>query len=446
MKSGGIPVQKKRVDILVIGFALFSMFFGAGNVIFPPYLGMEAGGEWFSGFLCYFIADIGLALLTIIAMLKNGSDSEGIMRPLGKTASTVLLTAVVLCIGPLLAIPRTAASTYEMSVLPLFSGVSPAAFSVIFFALILALCINESAVVDIVGKVLTPALLGGLLLLIAVGVFRPIGPIADAAKIGNVPASGIMSGYQTMDVLAALIFGTIILKSAESKGYTDRKSKNRVVLGAGIVASLGLLVVYLGLTYLGATVSTLFDNSVNRSALVLAIVESLLGQTGKIVFAIVVALACITTAVALVSSAADYFSSLTHGKLGYRALVVVMCVFSAVVSNVGLDQIVSIAAPILSIVYPPALVLIILSFFSARIKNVRIYRFAAAGALAVSILETAASLGVSMPWLAVLPLSSLGFGWAVPAAVCGAVGALIGRGETVDEKEIAEAELTADEI
>jgi LIVCS family branched-chain amino acid:cation transporter len=422
------------------------MFFGAGNVIFPPFLGMQAGSEWFSGFICYFAADIGLALLTIIAMLKNDSDAQGITRPLGKTASAILLTAVVLCIGPLLAIPRTAASTYEMSVLPLVSGVSPAVFSIAFFALILALCINESAVVDIVGKVLTPALLGGLLLLIAVGVFRPIGPIAAAAKIDNVPASGIMSGYQTMDVLAALIFGTIILKSAENKGYTDTKSKNRVVLGAGIVASLGLLVVYLGLTYLGATVSTLFNSSVNRSALVLAIVESLLGQAGKIIFAVVVALACITTAVALVSSAADYFHALTGGKAGLPPAGGHNVRFQRGGFKCGLDQIVSIAAPILSIVYPPALVLIILSFFSARIKNVRIYRFAAAGALAVSILETAASLGVSMPWLAVLPLSSLGFGWAVPAAVCGAVGALIGRGETVDEKEIAEAELTADEI
>lgn len=425
-------MRKRKIDILVIGFALFSMFFGAGNVIFPPYLGMEAGSEWFSGFLCYFIADIGLALLTIIAMLKSGSDSQGITRPLGKVASTILLTAVVLCIGPLLAIPRTAASTYEMSVLPLISGVSPVVFSAVFFAVILALCINESAVVDIAGKVLTPALLGGLLLLIAVGVFRPIGLIADTPKIQNVPASGIMSGYQTMDVLAALIFGTIILKSAEGKGYTDSKSKNRVVLGAGIVASLGLLVVYLGLTYLGATVSMMFDSSVNRSALVLAIVEALLGQTGKVVFAIVVALACVTTAVALVSSAADYFSALTRGKISYRAFVVFMCVFSAVVSNFGLDQIVSIAAPILSIVYPPALVLIILSFFRERLGNVWVYRFAAAGALAVSVLNTVSSLGVPMAWLNALPLSSLGFGWVVPAAAAGILGFAMPGGKAAE--------------
>ena len=432
-------MRKRKIDILVIGFALFSMFFGAGNVIFPPFLGMQAGSEWFSGFICYFAADIGLALLTIIAMLKNDSDAQGITRPLGKTASAILLTAVVLCIGPLLAIPRTAASTYEMSVLPLVSSVSPAVFSIAFFALILALCINESAVVDIVGKVLTPALLGGLLLLIAVGVFRPIGPIAAAAKIDNVPASGIMSGYQTMDVLAALIFGTIILKSAENKGYTDTKSKNRVVLGAGIVASLGLLVVYLGLTYLGATVSTLFNSSVNRSALVLAIVESLLGQAGKIIFAVVVALACITTAVALVSSAADYFHALTGGKISYRLLVVIMCVFSAVVSNVGLDQIVSIAAPILSIVYPPALVLIILSFFSKKISGVHVYRWSAAGALAVSLLDTVSSMGVPMEWLKILPLSSMGFGWVVPAALAGILGAVIMPGDRdADAEPVAE--------
>jgi LIVCS family branched-chain amino acid:cation transporter len=326
-----------------------------------------------------------------------------------------------------------------MSVLPLVSSVSPAVFSIAFFALILALCINESAVVDIVGKVLTPALLGGLLLLIAVGVFRPIGPIAAAAKIDNVPASGIMSGYQTMDVLAALIFGTIILKSAENKGYTDTKSKNRVVLGAGIVASLGLLVVYLGLTYLGATVSTLFNSSVNRSALVLAIVESLLGQAGKIIFAVVVALACITTAVALVSSAADYFHALTGGKIGYRLLVVIMCVFSAVVSNVGLDQIVSIAAPILSIVYPPALVLIILSFFSKKISGVHVYRWSAAGALAVSLLDTVSSMGVPMEWLKILPLSSMGFGWVVPAALAGILGAVIMPGDRdADAEPVAE--------
>lgn len=422
-------MRVKKRDIFVIGFALFSMFFGAGNVIFPPFLGMQSGAEWFSGFLCYYTADIGLALLTILAMLKSGSDAQGITQPLGKLPSTMLLTAIVLCIGPLVAIPRTAASTFEMSVAPLFSGVSPIVFSVAFFALIMALCLNESAVVDIVGKLLTPALLIGLLILILVGMIHPIGPIAPAAQIANVPASGVLSGYQTMDVLAALLFGTIVFKSAEGKGYTEKLKKNRVVVGAGLVASLGLMVVYLGLTYLGATVSTQFDGTTNRSSLVLAIVESLLGHPGRIIFAIVVALACITTAVALVTSSAEYFHQLSGGKVSYRLLVVIMCVFSGVVSNVGLDLIVAVASPILSIVYPPSLVLILLSFFKNRLHNVNIYRMAAVGALLTSVLETAASLNISMPWLKLLPLYQLGFGWVVPAVVFGVIGALLRPGK-----------------
>ena len=430
-------MKKARIDVFVIGFALFSMFFGAGNVIFPPFLGMEAGPQWFLGFLCYYLADIGLALAAIFAILKCGGTEQLTCR-IGRVPSTILLTAIVLCIGPLLAIPRTAASTYEMSVQPLAAGVSPVLFSGLFFALILALCIRQSAVVDIVGKFLTPALLVGLLILIAVGVFRPVGPIALQPQIEGVPASGILAGYQTMDVLAAVIFGILILKSAEDKGYTDIRRRNRVVAGAGIVASVGLLVVYLGLTYLGATVSTLFDSSVNRASLVISIVESLLGRAGLVIFAVVVALACITTAVALVSSAAAYFTKLFREKLSYRLLVVVICAFSAVVSNFGLDQIVGIASPILSIVYPPTLVLIAMAFFSHRIRQDSVFRLAALGALLFSLLETAAvTFGADLRFLAWLPLSGLGFGWLLPAAVFGAAGFLLqGRsgGPTVRRK------------
>ena len=149
-------------DIFVIGFALFSMFFGAGNVIFPPYLGLESGSQWFFGFLCYFIADIGLALLALFAIMRCGS-TEAIVKRIGKIPSVLLMTAIVLCIGPMLAIPRTAASTFEMSVQLMIPDFSAPLFSVVFFAVIFLLSIRESAVVDIVGKILTPLLLLGLL-------------------------------------------------------------------------------------------------------------------------------------------------------------------------------------------------------------------------------------------------------------------------------------------
>lgn len=419
-------MTRARKDSFVIGFALFSMFFGAGNVIFPPYLGLSCGSQWFLGFACYYLADIGLALLALLAVLRSGSP-EALFRRVGRVPTTLLMSAIVLCIGPMLAIPRTAATTYEMSLSPLVSGFSPVLFSALFFLLILLLCLRESAVVDIVGKVLTPALLIGLLVLIVLGVLDPIGPVPGGTLVDNVPFTGIEAGYQTMDVLAAVVFGIIILKSARDKGHTDPKAQFRVVTGAGLVAGAALLAVYLGLTYLGVTTSVYFDLTVPRTFLMVAIVRHLLGYPGVVLFSVVVALACVTTATALVSSAASYFSRLSGGRVPYAALAAVICVFSAVASNFGLDQIVAIAGPILNIVYPPTLILVALSFFDRRIGSDRVFRMAALGALAVSALTAAADLGAPLDFLRQLPLASMGFGWVVPAAACGLLGALSSR-------------------
>ena len=409
-------MRKSWKDTFVIGFALFSMFFGAGNVIFPPYLGLGCGREWLLGFLCYYLADIGLALVALFAILKGGG-SESITQPLGRVPSAVLMSAIVLCIGPMLAIPRTAATTYEMSVLPLAAGFSPALFSALFFLVILLLCLRESAVVDIVGRFLTPALLIGLLILIVKGVVSPIGSVPDRVLVDNVVRTGIEAGYQTMDVLAAMVFGIIVLNSAREKGHTETKAQYRVVAGAGIIAGTVLLVVYLGLTYLGVTMSEFFNLSVLRTYLMVAIVRNLLGHGGIFLFSIVVALACVTTAVALVSSSAAFFSELSKGKLPYKALVAVICVFSAVVSNIGLEQIVSIAAPVLELVYPPTLVLIVLAFFRRWLPEDLPLQLAAAGALLYSGLSFLRSCGVPMEILDRLPLSSFGFGWMAPAII-----------------------------
>ena len=418
-------MNKHLRDSLVIGFALFSMFFGAGNVIFPPYLGLGSGPEWLLGFLSYFLADIGLALLATFAILRQGSPN-GITSRLGRFPSAVLMCVIVLCIGPMLAIPRTAATTYETSLAPLVSGFSPVLFSVLFFLLIFLLCVRETAVVDIVGKILTPALLVGLLILIAVGVIHPIGPVGDAPLVENVAATGIEAGYQTMDVLAAIVFGYIILKSAREKGHTDSSAQFRVVSGASLVAGIGLLAVYLGLTYLGATTARFFDLTVDRTYLVVSIVRNLLGPAGIVLFSIVVALACVTTAVGLVSACADFFSGLSGGRIRYSVLVGIVCAFSAVVSNFGLNEIIAIASPVLSVVYPPTLVLIVLALFGSRIRRDWVHRLAALGALAVSLLEVLRTYtGAELAFLDALPLASLGFGWVLPAAVCGAIGALV---------------------
>ena len=418
--------KKFGADSIVVGFALFSMFFGAGNVIFPPYLGFGAGTQWVNGFLFYFIADIGLALFALFTLLKVGG-SENITGRIGSVASNILMSAIILCIGPMVAIPRTAATTFEMSVAPLISGVSPVIFSVAFFIVALLLSIRQSAVIDVVGKVLTPALLIGLLVLIIKGIISPLGSIVNPHVDSSfVIVNGIKSGYQTMDVLAALAFGIIILKSAQEKGYSDARESSKMIRAAAVIAGVLLLIVYFGLTYLGATSASLFSLDISRAELVIGIVQRLLGKTGLVIFAVVVALACMTTAVALVSSAASFFEKLTKGRLSYATLVIIICVSSAVISNLGLDRIVAVASPILDIVYPPTLVLIALSWFGDRLSR-GVYRWAVIGALIASVLSTLSLYGVSVPIVNTLPLASLGLGWIVPAAGFGIVAYVISR-------------------
>ncbi len=419
--------RKKLVtDSIVVGFALFAMFFGAGNVVFPPYLGMHAGEQWANGFLFYFIADIGLALVAMFAILHAGG-ADNITGRIGHAASNVLMCAVILCIGPMVAIPRTAATTLEMSVTPFFSGMSPVVFSIIFFAVILLLSIKQSAVIDIVGKILTPALLIGLLVLIVKGFVSPIGDIIDTGvSASEVTVNGIKSGYQTMDVLAAMAFGIIILSSADEKGYTDSKSAAKMIGIAAALSGVLLMIVYFGLTYLGATASTVFPTDISRANLVIGIVELLLGKAGLIIFAIVVALACITTAVALVSSAASFFAKLADDKISYSVFVVVICVSSAIISNLGLDMIIAIATPVLDIVYPPMLVLILLSWFGDKLHK-SVYVSSVAGSLIASVLATASLYGMNVPVVDSLPLASLGLGWLTPAALFGLVAYLVSK-------------------
>ena len=416
-------------DIIVVGFALFSMFFGAGNVIFPPYLGMESGPQWLLGFSAYFIADIGLALLGVFALLRVGS-SEAVTLRLGKIPAELLMCAIILCIGPMVAIPRTSATTFEMAIAPNIPGVSPVLFSVLFFALILALCIKESAVVDIVGKVLTPLLLVGLFAIIIKGIVTPLGEIAALPQIANAAVTGIKAGYQTMDALAALPFGIIVLQSVTAKGYDSGRKQFRVVGGAAVLAGVLLLCVYMGLAYLGATVSAQYTSDIGRAQLIMALVEALMGKVGVILFGVVVGLACVTTAIALTSSAAAYFAELCRGKVSYKVFVIAICVFSAVVSNLGLDRIVAVAAPVLDVIYPPTLVLIFISLLAPRLPD-RVSRGAAIGALLTSVLCALNANGIHIPFMANLPLYDLGLSWLLPAVIFGLAASLLsGRSQT----------------
>lgn len=412
-------------DIAVIGLALFAMFFGAGNLIFPPYLGTNAGSEWFIGFMCFFIADVGLALVAILSMIKGGDVSiQGVTKKLGAVPSVIINTLVVLCIGPFLAIPRTAATTFEMGVMPIFPKINSWIFGAVFFGLVLLFTVRPSGVVDVIGKYLTPILVICLMAMIILGIVHPIGDISNVAKFETI-REGIMSGYQTMDVLASIVFVIIIISAARDKGYTETKDTMSVVIKSSVFAAVALFVIYGGLAFLGATTSAGGFEGYNQTGLVVAITQSLIGSYGVLVLAIIVFFACLTTAIGLTSSCASYFAELTNNKVSYTKVVILTVAFSYIVSNFGISTIISIAAPILNLLYPVVLVMIVLNFFGKHIKNNNIYIFAAAFALVASAAEVLCGFGLPLHFVENLPLGSFQCGWIVPAIVGGIIGKFV---------------------
>lgn len=412
-------------DIIVVGFAMFAIFFGAGNLIFPPYLGMISGEEWFKGFLCFMIADGGLAIMTVLAMIRYDGTIWCMLKRLSKPAAGLLATITMLCVGPLLCIPRTCATTFEMGVLPLFPEFSPWLFGVLFFGAVFVLTVRPNSVIDIIGKFLTPALLLTLGVLFAKGVISPIGGISTAAPAVNVAQEGLLAGYQTMDVFGALAITLVVVNTVKGKGYREEKALFGVVSKSSLVAVAGLFLVYCALSFLGATSSELDLGAVNQAGLVVTITELLLRRFGVVLLAVIVLFACLTTAIGLTSSSAEFFSRLVKNKVSYPVMVGIVCITGTVISTVGISVIIELASPLLNIIYPVVLTQIILSFFNEKIANDHVYRGAAVGAFIVCTLEVISGFGMEMPFLAYLPFVSVGLSWLLPAALGGVIGALI---------------------
>lgn len=416
--------MKKGLNILIVGFALFSMFFGAGNLIFPPYLGISSGSEWASSLVGFVIGDVVLALLVMVIMSKHNGDLNEVTMKMGKKFSVILGIVIITCLGPLLAIPRTAATTFEVGVQGVFPNANPIISSIIFFTITLVLAIKPSKVVDIVGEFLTPALLICLAILIAKGIMNPIGDFT-ASRITDTFSNGLAQGYQTMDALASLMFAVIIMESLRKRGYTDKKEVVKMTFCSGIVAMIGLALVYAGLAYIGAHSASLYDTNILQTQLIISITENILGKGGKIILGFIVALACLTTAIGLTSSAANFYEKLFKGKISYSKIVVIICVFSAVISNFGVSTIIQFSAPILEIIYPMSIVLVVMSAFDNKIKSKSTYAGAIYTTLGISILNLMAQNGYAVSFLKYLPLNSVGFNWIVPAIIGGIVGSMM---------------------
>ena len=411
-------MKKNSKDVLIIGFALFAMFFGAGNLIFPPFLGNAVGNHYIIASIGFICTGVGLPLLAIISVSKGDGTFESMASRISPLFATLFTTLLFIAIGPMLAIPRTAATTYELAIQPNIPGISPLVWMIIYFAINLIFVLKKSSIIDTIGTYLTPILLVLLAVIIIKGVMFPIGEILST-NATDVFATSFTEGYQTMDALGGLLFATMISSSILSKGYT-KKEVIPMTFKAGLVATIGLTFVYGGLMYLGAQTTGSFTGELTKSNLLLFISNSVLGNVGSIIIGLAMALACLSTSIGLLSAGSSFFEKLTKGRLSYNVNAIVISLISIGIGSLGVDKIVVISAPILSLLYPVAITLIFTTLFNKYITNDKAVRLSVYTSLVFGILEVIPNINLSF-----IPLGDAGFAWLVPTVLALLIGYII---------------------
>ncbi|MCZ4308692.1 branched-chain amino acid transport system II carrier protein [Vibrio atlanticus] len=415
----------KLTDIMALGFMLFAFFLGAGNIIFPPLAGQLAGDHFLPAMSGFLLTAVGLPLITIVAVAVAGGSWGHLTKDLPKQAATIMAVLIFIIIGPAFAAPRTGLVAYEMAVKPFFidaTQVHLTLFSIAFFVVAMFFSWSQGKLIDVIGKVLTPALFVGLVVL-AVAVFiNPQGDVlaAHGEYITQPLTKGFLEGYNTMDTFAALMFGMLIVDAIRSKGVTDRAATTKYLISAGCIAAAGLAFVYISLFFLGATSATVAAGADNGGAILSLYVQSLFGPSGQLVLSVIVLLACLTTAIGLVSACSDYFSSLT--PLSYKTWVIINGVACATVANVGLSQLISLSVPVLFALYPVAIALVALTFLRSRFPNPKAaYRVVVLVSLLFALIDGAKVAGIDVSAMNMLPLFEIGMGWLLPttaAIIC----------------------------
>lgn len=428
-------MEIKRKDIIVCGFALFAIFFGAGNMIFPPYLGVLSGDRWFTAAFGFLMSDPVLPILGVIVTAQLGGRAIDLGKRVGWKFSAVISAICILIIGPFFAVPRTGATTHEMFVAPNLPAVPVLATSVVFFGLTLYLVLNPGKVLDYIGQFLTPGLLIILAVITVVAVVNP----PAAAITTDTPELFKMSfkeGYQTMDALGASLMSGIVLTDLIRRGYHDEATQVKASIMIGIIAFICLALVYGSLTYVGSTVSSMFTPDMDRTAILLGTVETLLGGVGKFLLGLGVALACLTTSTGLTSTCGNFFNDVTDGKLQYKHIVIVATLIAFAISLIGVEGIINVAVPVLTAVFPIVIFLILASIFDFQIKYNGVFIGGVIGAGAIGVIEAinlfsqmqgGNALGSLVEKINTFPLANFAFEWLVPAVICAVIGGILGK-------------------
>ena len=416
-----------KEKMLLISFMLFSLFFGAGNLIFPPFLGQNAGSKTPLAMLGFLLTAVVLPVLGVIVVAQfDGLDK--LAANAGKKFALVFTLLIYLSIGPGLGIPRAASVPFEMAVAPYLpqganTRLCMVIYSLVFFIIAFWLCLNPGKLVERIGHFLTPSLLTLLRVLFFTFLFKGNVDIArpQAAYAAAPFLKGFSEGYQTMDTIAALNFGLVIATTLRSFGINNEKDLIKHTVYAGLFAGSILALVYMMLSYMGMCSSNVYTIQDNGAWTLRNIVYQLYGPVGAYLLAAIFSLACLTTCVGLINSISQYFSVLFK-KISYRKWVFIIVLFSFLICNLGLNAILGISIPILNGIYPVAIVLIILGLTHRfNTGNKFAYPMVIAGTTVVSVIYALDEAGFSVGFITdickKLPLYSMGFCWVCVAAV-----------------------------
>ncbi len=423
---------------ILIGSMLFGLFFGAGNLIFPVHMGQEAGSNVVSATLGFLVTGIGLPFLGVVAIGVSKSsglfDLASRVHPIYGYIMTVLL---YLTIGPFFALPRTGTVSYEIGLAPYiateYHTVGLAVFTILFFFVALLFSLKPSKILTWVGKILNPLFLVFLAFLVIVSFLKPMGSTSDAAIHGIYATDpffkGFTEGYNTMDALASLAFGIIVVQTIKGLGVQSPRNIAIGTIKAGSVSVLLMGVIYGCLAYIGATSIGQYNLSENGGIALAQIANYYFGSMGSILLAIIVTLACLKTAIGLITACSETFQELFPASFSYKSYVVLFTLLSCLIANIGLTQIISLSIPVLMFLYPLAITLILLALLSPLFKDRQIvYMMTTLCTLLVSIADGINAMPESVKnqesvqgFLTIyhnfVPFFDIGMGWIIPLVV-----------------------------
>ena len=410
--------MNKTKETFVFGFAIFAAFFGAGNLILPPFLGFNSGPDWWLVALGFVTSATLIPVLALFAHAKL----QGTMLDFGNKVSPLFSLIFCICVY-IIAIalpgPRTAAVTHEMAIQPFF-GTSSLLTSSIYFGLAFLFVMNRGSVLQILGKYLTPFIVLILLVIIVVGVFSPIGGDMNPSMFETPIVNGLLEGYQTYDALAGLLTGGVVVISINNlKGNISFEDKKSILAKSGFIAMSGLFIIYAGLIVLGALFNSQFGNEITRSELLSQLSIKTLGNIGTTFLSVLVALACFSTAVAIIVGTADFFKGLfKESKKAYTITAIVSCVIGILIGQMDVTYIINVALPVLMFIYPLTIVLILLNVIPEKYASIKVFRLVVLVTFIFSILDF---LGFLIPTenlegvKAIIPLAKHNLGWVLPA-------------------------------